>query len=257
MQKRIVTSRGNSTLKRLLSLMRPHSRKKADTFLIEGPKFINDAINGGIEIITLAVSEEYAGAIPEIKGSTEVIRITHKLFGELSDTSTGQGIVAEARTRWREIGYLTGTEKHLVAAWRVQDPGNMGTIIRSCAAFGIGGVVVGPESANPFSPKTARASAGAVMHVPLCEEKNLDSLLEILRTSGYSTFWTGGSGSKTCQELEKTGPAAFFIGSEGSGFSEHERELIGSGIRIPMPGKIESLNAGVAASIIAYELTKR
>jgi tRNA G18 (ribose-2'-O)-methylase SpoU len=137
----------------------------------------------------------------------------------------------------------------------VQDPGNVGTLIRSCAAFGMGGLIISRDSADPFSPRAARASAGAVLRCPLVRAADLGKLLRALGEAGYSTYWTGAQGETTLRELPREGLLAVFIGSEGRGFSEEDRRAIGAGVRIPAASQVESLNAGVAGSIVAYELS--
>ncbi|MFH1421774.1 MAG: RNA methyltransferase [Planctomycetota bacterium] len=260
---KVITSRNNQEIKRLKMLLQPHKRHKSDTFLIEGPKFIHDAINAGVEIVTLVVSDSFRGEVPVTAHWTEVMYVSEELSKYLSDTKTPQGMIAEAKRNWHTVSEVTTTgigKQHLLVAWCIQDPGNVGIIVRSSAAFGIGGLIISADSADPFSPKAVRASAGAVLRFPLARAEKLGELVESLRKKGFSTYWTGAQAQIELQHLvrHKTAklPVAVFIGSEGMGFSEEEKNIIGQGIRIPISTDIESLNAGVVASITAYELTR-
>jgi TrmH family RNA methyltransferase len=257
MRQRVVTSGSNPIIKRLRSLARSHSRRRSGRFLLEGPKFIFDAASAGIRFKTLIASENYIGPLPETARDTEYLRVSAKLFEQISSTSSPQGLIAEAARRWTALGDMTGTRKHLLAAWNVQDPGNIGTIIRSCAAFGMGGVIVSPGCADPFSPRAVRASAGAVLRLPIAKSATLSELLADLLKAGYTTCWTGVKGEKAIWDSFGAGPFAVFVGSEGQGFDDNQREAIGRGVRVPILPQVESLNAAVVGSLVAYELAGR
>ncbi len=257
MRQRVITSSSNPIVKRLRSLAGSHSRRKSDTFLLEGPKFIFDAIAAGITFKTLIASEDYECPLPEAWPDTQCLRVSSKLFKQISSTSTSQGLLAEAARRWTPLTEITAAGRHLLAAWDVQDPGNVGTIIRSCAAFGMGGVIVSPGCADPFSPRAVRASAGAVLHHPVARAVALFELLDDLRKAGYSTCWTGSQGEKADWGSLRAGRSAVFVGSEGRGFDDDQKKAIGRGLRVPIREQVESLNAGVVASIVAYELAGR
>jgi TrmH family RNA methyltransferase len=257
LRQRVITSSSNPVVKRLKSLASSHSRRKSETFLLEGPKFIFDAVSAGISFKTLVASEDYEGPLPEAAPETQCLRVSPKLFRQISSTSTSQGLLAEAARQWSKLNEITAVGRHLLAAWDVQDPGNVGTIIRSCAAFGMGGVIVNPGCADPFSSRAVRASAGAVLHHPVARAANLAELLAELRKAGYSTCWTGSQGEKADWASLRAGRLAVFVGSEGRGFDSDQKELIGRGLRVPILPQVESLNAGVIASIIAYELAGR
>ena len=257
MRQGIITSRSNPVIKRLLSLESPHARRKTGTFLIEGPKFIHDALTAGAEIVTLVVSERYSEEMPRPGPDVKFLRVSSKLLKNLSDTASPQGLIAEAKRRWLKLGELVSSGKHLLIAWGVQDPGNVGTMVRSSEAFGLGGSILGAESADPFSPKSVRASAGTVLYHPLAAVKALSELVGKLRGSGYATHWTGAKAKTHLREVPRGQLLAVFIGSEGGGFTEKDREIIGAGLRIHTRREVDSLNAGVAGSIVAYELAAR
>jgi TrmH family RNA methyltransferase len=183
-----------------------------------------------------------------------LLRVSSKLFKGLSDTASPQDLIAEAKHRWSKPGELASSGRHLLVAWGVQDPGNIGTMVRSSAAFEMGGVIFGADSADPFSSKAVRASAGTVLYQPLARAKILSRLVKDLREAGYETHWTGVRAKTSLRGISRRRLHAVFIGSEGRGFSEKERGVIGPGVRIETSRRVDSLNAGVAGSIVAYEL---
>lgn len=254
MRERPITSRNNPAIRRMRALTHPHARRRADTFLVEGPKFVREALGSGFEVIHLVASEGYRGRLPRAGPEVKVLRVPEQLFREISDTASPQGLIAHVRRRWAGLAELTGSKRHLLVAWGVQDPGNVGTLIRSAGAFGLGGLIAGAGSADPFGPKAVRASAGAVLQLPLARAGRLERLLEALRGAGYSTYWTGTRAALALADVPRSGALAVFVGSEGRGFSRGEREVMGTGVRIPIAAQVESLNAGVVGSIVAYEL---
>ncbi len=256
MRQRLISSRSNPLIKHLRVLKNPHARSNLDTFLVEGPKFVHDALTAGNEIVRLVVSEGYKGALPDSEPLPEIIRIPEKLFGEISDTATPQGLIAEVKLCWKRVRDLVGAGKHLIVGWGLQDPGNIGAMARSAAAFGLGGLIVSAGSADPFGPKAVRASAGAVLHVPLAKAAGLGKLVGSLTAGGYTVCWTGRDGATSLRDIPRRGPLAVFIGSEGKGFSDRDKNTIGLGLRVPISTRVESLNAAVVASIVAYELAR-
>lgn len=257
MRERLITSRNNPVIKRMRALAHPHTRRHADTFLIEGPKFIRDALKSGFQILNLVVSEGYRKALPRVAPGVGVFRVPEQLFREISDTATPQGLIAQAKRRWSKVGELAASGRHLLVAWGVQDPGNVGTLVRSAAAFALGGLIVGAGSADPFTPKGVRASAGTILRQPVARAGRLKKLIETLRGAGYSTYWTGTRGARALSEVARDVALVVFIGSEGRGFSEEDCSVIGGGIRVEVASHVESLNAGVVGSIVAYELARQ
>ena len=129
MRQRVITSRSNPAIKRLCARGGPRARRKSGTFLIEGPKFIRDALTAGMELVTLVASEKCKGEVPDITADTKLLRVSARLFKQLSGTASPQGLIAEAKRRWSKLAELTSSEKHLLVLWGLQDPGNVGTVV--------------------------------------------------------------------------------------------------------------------------------
>jgi len=144
----------------------------------------------------------------------------------------------------------------LVAVSGLQDPGNLGTILRSAEAFGAGGVLLGEGTVSGFNPKVVRASAGSVFRLPLAKTKLLP-LLAQLQAGGIHTVATSSHGGSTLHEAKLSGPIAIFIGSEGAGLAKDLLARMDATVIIPHSTQVESLNAGVAASIVLYEAARQ
>jgi TrmH family RNA methyltransferase len=151
---------------------------------------------------------------------------------------------------------LRGTEPLIVIAAGIQDPGNLGTIIRSAEAFGATGLVAIEGTVNPFNPKVIRGSAGSVFRLPLLKSSSA-SALQAMRDKGLRILATSSHKSIPLNEADLTGPLAILIGNEGSGVPRELLSQATQNIGIPHSQKVESLNAGIAASVVLYECARQ
>ena len=216
----MISSRQNAWFKRVRDAIRDH----ADEIVIEGPKFVGDAIAAGWKPIEVIEREKFFSAA---------------LFDSLADTKTSQGVLALFE-RPPNADVFARKDSIVVALDGVQDPGNVGTIVRLAAAFDAG-VALLPGCADPFSPKAIRASAGAILSVPVAQLTSADLL-----NCGLPLFAADGSASVSSPPARN---AVLILGSEGSGVS---RELLDASTRIAIrtSGRIESLNVATAAAIL-------
>jgi TrmH family RNA methyltransferase len=218
-----ISSRHNALYKR----MRDASREHAEEIVIEGPKAVADA--------------KAAGWTPLLVVGEDVI-FSDALFNDISDTKTSQGIVALFERPRATLDQLFARHDSVVIALDgVQDPGNVGTIVRLAAAFDAAGVALLPGSADPFSPKAIRASAGAILNVP-CATASRDELL----ARGWPLFAADARGEATDPPARR---AILAFGSEGGGVSE-EIARAATLIAIPMSSRVESLNVAASAAIL-------
>ena len=230
-----ISSRQNPLFRRIRDAIREH----ADEIVIEGPKQVADALAAGWKPI--AVAERGGQAIlPVGRGQTgvSVLHFTGELFDQLADTRTPQNVLAlfeRPRTNARDI--LARRDTVTVALDAVQDPGNVGTIVRLAAAFDAAGVLLLPGSADPFGPKAIRASAGAILHVPVAS---------IDRLPDANLFYADMHGEITEPPARD---AILVFGNEGAGVSQDIRRA-GKAIAIPMSDRIESLNVASSAAIL-------
>ena len=237
-----ISSRHNALFKRVRDAVREH----ADEIVIEGPKAVSDAIAAGWHPVILSVSEGSGGAggapptaqVPRY-ARDDVVMFSDALMNELTDTKTSQGVLALfARPRATLDQLFARDDTVVVALDGVQDPGNVGAIVRLAAAFDAGGVALLPGCADPFAPKSIRASAGAILNVPCVAAMHAD-----LR-------WPLFAADRRGEAIDPPARRAILVfGSEGSGVSEE----IARGARkiaIPMSPRVESLNVAMAAAIL-------
>jgi RNA methyltransferase, TrmH family len=275
----VITSRDNKWLKMFRGALRGSGPKADEPIGVEGPKLIKDALRSGLEAEALLVSESAereAESILRAAGETEsgisrsrVLRTTDKLFQSVAGTETPQGVAALFRQRaWNLEDVLRGpgdvreTPALAIVLAEIQDPGNVGTILRSAEAFGATGVVGTRGTADPWSPKALRASAGAALRLPVLRGMAIPVLLVQLRIAGVKIYATSAAPADTSARFESAEadlrePAAIFIGNEGAGLPAEIKRAADAIITIPTRANVESLNAAVAASIVLYEAAKQ
>lgn len=281
----IITSRDNKWLKSFRAALQGIGPKEGDPVGIEGRKLVEDALSSGLEARALLISEsgerelahvlEVAGRSDAGIPRSRIFRTTDKLFGGISGTETPQGVAAlfnqpvwgledtlcgPARSNSVYTTALGGKPPLIAVMTAIQDPGNVGTIVRSAEAFGATGAIATRGTADPWSPKAFRASAGSALRLPLLRGLAVPVALAQLRVSGVKIVATSAkisapADAKLLREA-LSGPAAIFVGSEGAGLPAEVEHAADARIAIPMSNFVESLNAGVAASIVLYEAAK-
>lgn len=236
----------------MLAAARLHrSRRRAHSgrSLLEGPHLLDEAVQAGIEVhevFGLAGDERSQRRAEE--GGGVWIPVDDRILARLASTAEPQSPVAV----FAVPDWAIPDEGHVLVAWGVGDPGNLGTLIRSAAAFGVG-VAVGPGTADPWSPKVLRAAAGGHFHTTIGRCGDLEALSALQRPL-VATVVSGGEDPAT---LSDGGDLVLLIGDEAAGLAAELVEAADRRVTIAMPGGTESLNAGVAGSILAYELSRR
>jgi TrmH family RNA methyltransferase len=279
-----ITSRENKWLKIFRAALRGTGPAEGEAIGVEGPKLVEDALRAGLQAEALLVSE--AGEASDLErilraaGESEagiprsrVMRTTDKLFASVAGTETPQGVAAlflQPAWEFDDVmrgaaaadGGLRGDAALVVVLAAVQDPGNVGTIVRSAQAFGATGVVTTRGSADPWSPKALRASAGSGLRFPVLRGMAIPVLLAQLRVAGVkivaaSSHSPAGRGAAANAVADLREPVAIFIGNEGAGLAREIENVADARISIPMRDGVESLNAGVAASVVLYEAAQQ
>jgi TrmH family RNA methyltransferase len=279
-----ITSRENRWLKIFRGALRGTGPAEGEPIGVEGPKLVEDALRSGLQAEALLVSESGEASdlerILRAAGESEagiprsrVMRTTDKLFAAVAGTETPQGVAAlfvqpswefddVVRGATAADGSLRGDAALVVVMAAVQDPGNIGTIVRSAEAFGATGVVTTRGSADPWSPKALRASAGSGLRVPVLRGMAIPVLLAQLRVAGVKivaasshSAAVAGAGADAVADLRE--PVAIFIGNEAAGLPPEIEHVADARISIPMSAAVESLNAGVAASVVLYEAARQ
>jgi TrmH family RNA methyltransferase len=229
---------------------------------IEGLRILEEAIRSGLRFRAVFFSERAAvqaeRLLPQLGTQVETLLLPDKLFASVVPSETPQGVAALAR--WKEFSLEDVLARFqagpLLAIAGVQDPGNLGTILRSAEAFGAGGVVLGEGTVSPFNPKVVRASAGSVFRLPLARTKLSDALGR-MRECGLRLVATASHKGTALDQAKLSGPLAIFIGSEGAGLPRDLIKQMDEVVAIPQAPQVESLNAGVAASIVLYEVRRQ
>ncbi|HVB18702.1 MAG TPA: RNA methyltransferase [Acidimicrobiales bacterium] len=225
--------------------------------MIEGPDLVEAALASGVEFEALFVDlEKVDGATATLIGRAEsagvrTFALDGAVFERVADTKTPQGLLASVRLPIADLDALTGALTVLVLC-DVQDPGNAGTIIRSSDASGASAVVFCGQSVDPFNPKTMRASAGSVFHVPIVVA-DFDALRAFCRREHIQLVASVARGGANPREVDLARPSALMVGNEATGLSPSEISAADLVVTIPMAGSAESLNAGVAGSLLAFE----
>jgi TrmH family RNA methyltransferase len=183
------------------------------------------------------------------------LAVTGQVIAALTDTSTPQGVVAVAETRAIEAEAIDGDLVVVLAD--VRDPGNAGTLVRSAVAAGSSGVVFAKGSVDPFNPKTVRATAGLLFRVPLVHEVALEDALSLLKARGFLVVGADAGAGVAPEDVDLTRAVALVLGNESWGIEAGARALLDEVVGIPMPGPAESLNAGIAGSILLFEAVRQ
>lgn len=229
---------------------------------IEGVRIVEEAIRSGLKFRAVFFSKSGENKaerlLPQLAAYVETLLLPDKLFASAVPSDTPQGVAALVKCRQFTLDdILTRVQTGpLLAIAGIQDPGNLGTMLRSAEAFGACGVVLGDGTANPFNSKVVRASAGSVFRLPLVRA-HLAGVLGTFREHGLRLFSTSSHKGTHVHEVKFDAPSAIFIGSEGTGFPRELITEMDEMIAIPHSPNVESLNAGVAASIVLYEVARQ
>lgn len=183
------------------------------------------------------------------------LAVTPQVIGALTDTATPQGVVAVAEARTIELREIEGDLVVVLAG--VRDPGNAGTLLRSAVASGCSAVVFAKGSVDPFNPKTVRATAGLLFHIRVVCEVPLEDSLSTLKKSGFLVVGADAEAGRAPEDIDLTQPAALVLGNESWGIEAGARGLLDETVGIPMPGPAESLNVGIAGSILLFEAVRQ
>ena len=245
-----LTSLKNPRIQAARALKDRKARLASQAFLVEGDKMVSEALASGFPVQALFLREDRTLSCPVPPG-LPVYLLPEHVFASLSDTRTPQGIAAVVGLRPRKP-----SGSRLIALDGVQDPGNVGTILRTADAAGLDGVLLGPDCADVFSPKVLRATMGSIFRMGLLFPENLADCLVSLRGEGYSILSSQLDGTPFYERKDVREKWVLVIGNEGNGVSRAVQEAATHRLRLPMRGGAESLNAAIAAGIMMYELMK-
>ncbi len=257
-----LTSSSNPLLKRIRSLHERQARHKAGLFLIEGETIVLEAFQRNIRIESVLVDRNYfERGFPEIFDDNliELNVVETALFKTLVTTSSPCSVLAVARVQdfsFDDIltDCLDKTDCKIVVLENLQDPGNLGTIIRSALAFNADALLVTRGSVDIYNPKVVRSAMGALFDLPIATGVEVDYVIDKLKEAGFSIIGLNPEGDTSLKSLPTGGKKVLLIGNEGNGLSAEADSRLDHSVYIPMNQTIESLNAAIATSIVLHHL---
>lgn len=257
-----VSGRHNPRLKELRQAFRRGELTDKGECAIEGIKLVNEAIRSGQRLGGVFFSDSAQALaeklLPQINAHVETLLVPDALFRSIVPSETPQGVAALVRIRPVSADQVLERAQAgpIVIAAGLQDPGNLGTILRSAEAFGSAGVFFTEGTTSPYNAKVLRGSAGSIFRVPVVQIK-ASELVRLLRERGVRLVATSSHKGTPLPEANWTLPVAIFIGNEGAGLPRDLMHQMDETVVIPQEAEVESLNAGVAASIVLYEAARR
>lgn len=251
MKSETLTSFSNPRIKGIAALADKKGRSESGKFVVEGAEFIKRAVKGGWEIDTLLVAENNEALVEGLEVvhlAREVIVTTLAVMGRVTGKDNPQPVLAVVKQRWGALGKAKGL---WVALERVRDPGNLGTILRTCEAAGVEGVILVGDCTDPFGPEAVRASMGSVLGLPVVKT-DTNGLLAWAKAEGVTLYGTRMAGSVDYRDVLVKRPAVVVMGNESDGLSDVVADACAQVVRIPMAGGVESLNVAAAVAVVVF-----
>ena len=264
----MITSTSNQQMKQVsLLLKKAKERKNTKTFVVEGPRMVVEAPVERLKAVYVAEAfednKENATLLKELKDKCDKAKaiyevVADNVFKSVSDTQTPQGIMAIVVMPDYDLSeLLSGDNTHLLILESIQDPGNLGTMVRTGEGAGVTGVIMNKTTVDLFNPKTIRSTMGSIYRVPFYITKDLKQTVSDLKEQGICVYAAHLKGTMCYDEPDYKKPTAFMIGNEGNGLSDELSACADTYIKIPMEGQVESLNAAISATLLMYETNRQ
>ena len=277
----IISSKDNKRIKYIRGLLeKGNIRKKNHQFVVEGIKLVDEALGCGkvLEIICAVslydelisgdlsgnrlLAENDKNITNYVKKGSSLLVVSDTVLKSMSETKTPQGILAVAEMPdyrlldkgFLEQAYTKNGKIKLLVLEDTADPGNLGTIMRTAEAAGVTGVIMGKGTVDIFNPKVVRSTMGSIFRLPFTYVEDLKETIQKLKTQGISFYATHLKGKKSYKDIKYSDSSAILVGNEARGLSDEVADLADTYVLIPMQGKVESLNAAVAAALMMYEV---
>ena len=257
----LISSTNNPQIKNLALLQKKaKARKEQGLFVVEGIKMLKEAMDAGL-LNKIYMSESFYHDKPEASGTFKEYEyeiVTDSVLKQVSDTMTPQGIMGTVNMPTYDINRMLDKDDAFILLLEdIRDPGNLGTIIRTAEGAGVTGIILNASCADILQPKVVRSTMGSIYRVPFYEEADFIGALSWLRLEGFKLFAAHLSGISYDTEGSFLGRCGILIGNEAAGLSWEAASLANNLIKIPMEGKVESLNAAVASAILMYEVARQ
>ena len=255
----MITSTANAQVKNLAQLIKKSkARTEQGVYIVEGIKMFQEAPKE--EIVKVYLSEELydKGTLAESLNGVPYEVLKNDVFNHVADTKTPQGVLCVMKQKKYTLDQLTeGTCPLMLVLENLQDPGNLGTMMRTAEGAGVTGFLLSRGCVDIYNPKTIRSTMGSIYRVPFLYTDDLLGDMDKLHAKGICTYAAHLKGKGYYDEESYKEPTAFLIGNEGNGLSDELSDKAKQYIKIPMEGKLESLNAAVAAAILMYEASRQ
>lgn len=251
----MITSVSNPQIKNLIQLQKKgKARREQGVFVAEGIKMFQEAPRELVERVYISHSFSMRPEARELEGQRNVEVLDDQVFLSAADTKTPQGIMAVIRQQHYTLEQvLAGKHPLVLVLENLQDPGNLGTILRTGEGAGVTGVIMSYDTVDIYNPKTIRSTMGSIYRMPFLRTGDLVSVMPELNRRGITAYAAHLMGKQAYDDPNYCKGCAFLIGNEGNGLSDSLASLAQEYIRIPMCGSVESLNAAIASSLLVYE----
>lgn len=253
----MISSTSNARIKNITQLKKSaKARKEQQCFLVEGPRMFFEVPKE--QLMEVYITENFEEKYKDkLKGYRYEV-ISENVCQHISDTKTPQGVTALVKQSRLTFDELLAIEKNplFIVLENLQDPGNLGTILRTAEGAGVTGIIMNRETVDPYNPKVIRSTMGTIFRVPFVIVDDLEGTLTKLKKKGIATYAAHLGGSSFYEPDYRKG-SAFLIGNEGNGLSDKITAMAEHKIKIPMKGKVESLNAAIAATVLVYEAQRQ
>lgn len=256
-----ITSIQNPKIKRLLALQQKSSeRRKAGLFVVEGRRELMHCLEAGFQVDSVfwcPSVETGTEPMPALPADTRLFEVSKDVYEKMAYRGSTEGVMAEVRTRPLALSDLTLPERPLVVVLeRVEKPGNLGAILRSADAAGVSAVIVCDPLTDLYNPNLIRSSVGAIFSVP-CVACSSEACISFLKAKGIQILTAQLQDSSLYYDIDMRRPTAVVMGTEATGLTDQWRQAADAHIRIPMLGRIDSLNVSVSAAILMYEAVRQ
>jgi len=256
----MINSTTNKQVRRVANLAKnPRARREEGLYVAEGARICRELKPEDTEIIYVTErfleDEAHKAMLKRYRWET----VSEPVMKVMADTQTPQGILALVKQKHTTLEEILGRpgKAHLMILEAIQDPGNLGTILRAGEGAGITGLIMNPSTADLYSPKVIRSTMGSVCRVPFVYVESLEEACNKLKEKGIRIYAAHLKGSRSYDLEDYTAPCAFLVGNEANGLTEQALSLADARVMIPMEGQVESLNAAVAASILMFEAARQ
>lgn len=257
----VISSKENEVIKNIRKLKEKKYRDIENSYVIEGIKLIKEAIAENANIKQIIMCEDYTDNVELDKDTLfeiakyNLIYVTRNIINLITDVKTPQGIIAviEKNNNIEQIDY---SQDIIVALDGVQDPGNLGTILRTADSANLKQIILSKNCADPYNPKVVRSTMGGIFRINIIEVEDLENSLKQMKKNNFKVMVTSLDTEKSVYDVDYS-KKVIVIGNEANGVSKEVQDMADEKVIIPMLGKTESLNASVAAGIMIYEYVRR